>query len=269
MAVSVTENERVRRGEADGFTLDKRFVRKDGSTVHANIEVRCVRRPDGSPEYLLSMIQDITERKVAEERIHRLTQLYAALSECNQSIVRSLDEEDLFPHVCRAAVEFGGMKMAWIGMIDGTTQQVRPVAAYGEDISWLESVEVSCDAQSPFGGGSAGMAVREQRPVWIDDFLNSPETAPWRAMAEKSGYRSSCALPLRRDGEIVGAFMLYRGVLGLFDDEQRRLLCEMAMDISFALDLFARERERLCMEAALRESESRFRDLYEKALFVY
>ena len=244
MAAGEAENERVRRGESDGFTLDKRFVRQDGSTVHVNLEVRCVRRPDGSPEYLLSMVQDISERKRAEERIRRLTQLYAALSECNQSIVRSLDEEELFPRVCRAAVEFGGMKMAWIGMIDGTTQRVRPVAAYGEDTSWLESAEVSCDVQSPFGGGSAGTAVREQRPVWIDDFLNSPVTAPWRSMAEKTGYRSSCALPLRRDGEIVGAFMLYRGEHGPFDDEQRRLLCEMAEDIGFALTNFSRERAR-------------------------
>lgn len=51
----------------------------------------------------------------SEVRIRRLALLYKALSEVNQAIVRLQHETDLFPLVCRIAVNFGGIKMAWIG----------------------------------------------------------------------------------------------------------------------------------------------------------
>ena len=251
MAISALENERMMRGESDGFTLDKRFIHKDGSTVHANIVVRCVRRADGSPEYLLTMFYDIAERKAAEARIHRLTQTYAALSECNQSIVRCTSQAELLPRVCQVAVDFGGMRMAWVGMIDPSTKQVRPIASYGDGAAWIEGVEVSCDAQSPFGGGATGTAIRERRPVWVADFQHDPMTAPWHSVGENAGWVASCALPLECDGKVVGAFMLYSGDYGVFDEAQRELLIEMATDIGFALTNFVREEARKRAEARL------------------
>ncbi|PIX04740.1 MAG: hypothetical protein COZ77_04945, partial [Gallionellales bacterium CG_4_8_14_3_um_filter_54_18] len=50
--------------------------------------------------------------------LQRLSKLYAVLSQCNQAIVRCQNESELFPQICRAAVTFGSMKMAWIGMSD-------------------------------------------------------------------------------------------------------------------------------------------------------
>lgn len=53
------------------------------------------------------------DRRSAEAKTLRLTQLYAALSQCNQAIVRCNSEAELFPQICRDAVMFGGMK--WLG----------------------------------------------------------------------------------------------------------------------------------------------------------
>ncbi len=251
MALSEIENERVLRGEVDSFAMDKRFVRKDGAVVHARVEVRCVRRGDGAPDYLLAMLEDITERKAAEARIERLTRTYAALSECNQSIVRCRDEDELLPRVCRIAVELGGMKTAWIGMLDPESRLIRPVARYGESSELLDGVQVSSDAASLYGGGATGTAIRESRPVWIGDFQHDPMTAPWHDLGRKAGWVESCALPLEREGAVVGAFMLYSGDVAAFDDDQRKLLVEMATDIGFAMTTFARERARQRAEASL------------------
>ena len=252
MAISEIENERVMRGESDGFKLDKRFVRKDGSTVYASVDVRCVRRVDGSPEYILAMFQDITERKAAEAKEHRLTRTYAALSECNQLIVRCRNQDELFPAICRIAVQLGGMKMAWVGTVDPGTHEVTPVASFGDGTEWLDGIHVSTDAQIPFGRGATGVCVRERRPVWVEDFQHDPMTAPWHERARNAGWASSCALPLTRDGDAVGVFVLYSGERAAFDDTQRELLIEMAADISFALSNFAREAERNRMENQLR-----------------
>jgi PAS domain S-box-containing protein len=55
-------------GKTDAYTLNKRMVRKDGKVIHATISARCVRHPDGTPDYFVSLLLDITEREQAVER---------------------------------------------------------------------------------------------------------------------------------------------------------------------------------------------------------
>jgi PAS domain S-box-containing protein len=63
-----TENfKRIVAGEIDGYSMDKRYIRKDGQVIYATISVKCVRREDGSVDYFVALVQDITERKRAEE----------------------------------------------------------------------------------------------------------------------------------------------------------------------------------------------------------
>ncbi len=71
--------DRVMAGECDGYSLDKRFIRKDGQVVHATISVRCVRRADGAVDYFAALLQDITERKLSE----------AALEKAHQELVKT------------------------------------------------------------------------------------------------------------------------------------------------------------------------------------
>lgn len=46
---------------------EKRYVRKDGSVIWAAISVALIRRPDGSPDYFVAMIQDVSGRRAAEQ----------------------------------------------------------------------------------------------------------------------------------------------------------------------------------------------------------
>ena len=68
-AAGRTLSERVMAGEMDGYQMEKRFVRKDGSVVDTGIDVKSVHREDGSVEYLVATVQDITERKLAEQAL--------------------------------------------------------------------------------------------------------------------------------------------------------------------------------------------------------
>jgi PAS domain S-box-containing protein len=58
-------------GKLDAYTINKRLVRKDGQVIHTTVSARCVRRPDGSPDYFVSLLLDITEREQAIEREQR------------------------------------------------------------------------------------------------------------------------------------------------------------------------------------------------------
>jgi PAS domain S-box-containing protein len=58
-------------GPRNGYRMTKRFVRKDGGIVHAEIDVRAVRDEGGQVRQLFATIQDVTERKAADEALHR------------------------------------------------------------------------------------------------------------------------------------------------------------------------------------------------------
>ena len=53
-------------GEIPYFSLEKRYIRKDGSCVWANLTVSLLRSPDGTPQYNMAVIEDISDRKQAE-----------------------------------------------------------------------------------------------------------------------------------------------------------------------------------------------------------
>ncbi len=56
-------------GEIDRYSMDKRFVRKDGQIFHTTLLVECVRDNQGTPNYFIVLIQDITIRKQAEQAL--------------------------------------------------------------------------------------------------------------------------------------------------------------------------------------------------------
>jgi diguanylate cyclase (GGDEF)-like protein/PAS domain S-box-containing protein len=210
--------------------------------------------------------QRTAQLSIAYNGLERLTRLYAALSQCNQAIVRSKCEAELFPQICRDAVEFGGMKMAWIGTLDEANQRIKPVAAFGSGVEYLEGIQISVAADDPHGLGPTGTAIRENRPVWCQDFQHEPITAPWHERGARVGWGASASLPLHRNGVAIGAFTLYAGEANAFDEAARNLLMEMAMDISFALDNFVREAESRRANEALKLSEQHFRAYFDRAM---
>jgi PAS domain S-box-containing protein len=66
LAADVGQFNRVMAGEIDGYTLDKRWIRKDGRVIDSTMAAQCVRRTDRSVEYFVGLVQDITQRKKSE-----------------------------------------------------------------------------------------------------------------------------------------------------------------------------------------------------------
>ena len=58
---------RLLEGEASSYSMEKRYIRKGGDTVWANLTASLVRKADGEPGWFVSVVEDISERKQAEE----------------------------------------------------------------------------------------------------------------------------------------------------------------------------------------------------------
>ncbi len=59
-------------GEVPAYSMEKRYIRKDGSIVWINLTVALVRDASGEPDYFISVIEDIDRRKAIEKEIHEL-----------------------------------------------------------------------------------------------------------------------------------------------------------------------------------------------------
>ena len=193
-------------------------------------------------------IRNISERHADRASILRVTQLYATLSQCNKAIVHSSTEAQLLQTICRVAVQFGGMKMAWVGMINSDTQMLEPQASFGDDTGYLKDLNIPLKGRSPDTLGPVIRAMNEQQPVWCQDFQNDPTTGPGRERAKAAGLAASAYLPLVKGGLVVGTFTLYTHETEGFGPSTRELLVEMADDIGFALDRFASEAVRRQVE---------------------
>ena len=56
---------RVLAGEIDQYRMDKRFIRSDGTILEAHIAVNCLRKHNGSVDYFVAIVEDISHQKEA------------------------------------------------------------------------------------------------------------------------------------------------------------------------------------------------------------
>jgi PAS domain S-box-containing protein len=82
-------------GKIDAYSINKRLIRKDGRVIYGTISARCVRRPDGSPDYFVSLLLDITEREQAIEREQRARAEYTLQLIASQEAERARIAGDL------------------------------------------------------------------------------------------------------------------------------------------------------------------------------
>jgi PAS domain S-box-containing protein len=194
--------------------------------------------------------RELTERQQADTRIRRLNRVYAVLSGINHTIVRESSLEAMLAAACRIAVEMGGFRMAWIGLADLPAKQVR-LAAHAEAADAPGLREVILDNGQP-GCGCAFtvQALQTGRHAVCNDVAHDPLTVPWREAALQRNCQAMAALPLKSGDKVTGVFSLYAGETGIFDEEEMRLLEELVMDISFAIEVVRREEDRRRVDEA-------------------
>ena len=215
----------------------------------ANFEVHAFRVGEAQLRQVAVVFSNITERVRAEEHIQRLNRIYSVLSETNGVLIRVKDPAEILAAACRIAVEKGGFLMAWAGMVDPETSLLVPVISAGYTGGYLDQVKI--DLRDPATGtGPAAHAFHSGRHFVCNNIAHELYR-PWKNFAIELGYRSLASFPLTIDGKVKGVFNIYANEPGYFNEDELRLLDDMAGDISFALEVDRHEQKRRRAEANL------------------
>jgi diguanylate cyclase (GGDEF)-like protein/PAS domain S-box-containing protein len=252
--ISRSRVQRMYEDRRDVPVLELKFVRFDGTAIDVEATSRYFVYA-GRPA-IQTIFRDVSSRKRDEQRIVRLTNLYAALSETNKAIALLSRPEELFREVCRIAVDHGKFELAGImevAMGDGRVGQF--VASHGAHQKNLLEIRLELDREGTHLNGPVASAIRRGVHSISNDFLNDPGTEFWRDFANRAKFRSGGAFPLRRAGKVIGALAVYSPETGIFEKDLIGLLDEMALNLSFGLDAIERDAQRREAESALRENE--------------
>lgn len=194
----------------------------------------------------------IAELEVAGQSIQRLNRLYMALSEANQAMVHISERQDLFREICRIAVHYGDFRLAWIGMLDAASGEIKPVSFEGAGY-WLDRV-MPFNVYGPWRA-PVEISVGENRVYLCNDLASDARLAPIHSLLEEAGLASAISCPLRIDGQAIGALTLFSDEKDFFDAKLGNLIVEMAADVSFALGNLQKDAWRRVAEERLRASE--------------
>lgn len=201
--------------------------------------------------------RDITESRRNELALRRVNRALTALSNGNMALIHATDEASLLDEMCKVIAALEGYRVAWVGYVeDHGAQRLKPMAQSGYEEDVLDHpIELSASDER----GPLSAAVETGKAQVVQDVLTDPRYTRWRGNAVKLGYGSVLIAPLKDDGQVFGTLSIYADERNAFDDDEIRLLDELANDLAFGV-------KTLRGEAARRKAESRLERSMEDSL---
>ncbi len=208
--------------------------------------------------YFIALIDDITERKLAEEELDRLTQLLATINACNEALLHTDDEAELLQKICNIIIEKSGYLTTWVGYaMDNEEKSILPVAQAGIADDYFKTVTMSW-ADNEYGQGTAARAIRTGKTqlIHIEDMEHNPRFAVWMAEAKKHNFASIYSMPLNVGNRVFGVLSVYSKRFDTHKSEAE-LLDSLAENLAYGISMLRNHK-------TLKQSEERFRKLFER-----
>jgi two-component system sensor histidine kinase UhpB len=94
-------------GELERYSMEKRYFRKDGKTIWINLSVSLVWRSLKVPDYFISVIEDISQRKAAEQEIEHLTNSLVTIQEAERQFLALELHDEIGQRLSAAKIALG------------------------------------------------------------------------------------------------------------------------------------------------------------------
>ena len=210
--------ERVRAANGRPVAFEKRFVRTDGSLVPTRVNTSLVPASDGRPAYFFTQVDDITERRHAEEELARRARQQQTVARVGQVALGEPDLGRLLDIAVRDVARGLGVEFCDVLEL--------------HDDGGLGLVARVDEWDLPFGDAAgecfARAALSSQEPVVVDDFVTESRFARSDLLARR-GVVSSVAVVIAgrtRPFGILGAHTAAQRAFG--PDDVHFVMCRRA-----------------------------------------
>ena len=219
------------------YTLEKRYLRPDGSVLWSRTSVTLLRDPEARPRQYIGVVEDITARKRAEAALRDETRMLELLNETGKSLASQLELQGLLQAITDAGTALSGARF---GAFFYTTTNES-----GDALLLYTLSGAPREAFDRFGIPRAtslfGPTFRGEAPIRSDDVTKESKygtMGPHHGMPRGHlPVRSYLAVPVRsRTGEVLGGLFFGHPDPGVFTERSERLMVGVAAQAGIAID---------------------------------
>jgi two-component system response regulator NreC len=239
-------------GEIASFKYEKRYRHKQGQIVWALLSASLVRDDHGHPLYIISQIQDITERKHAELAERAQRELAEALRDAVQALSSTHNLDELLDRILQSARRIAPHDASMILLLDEAGDAY--MARYRDDTGRSNGAVINAARFSVTKTANLHLMAELRRPLVIADVNHYPG---WIHLENEPRARSYLGAPICLEDQVIGFISLRKVESDFFTREHAERLQTLAQQAAIALEnarSFEAERQKSDMAEALRET---------------
>ena len=228
---------RLKAGEIREFTMEKRYIRKDGSICWVNLTVSPMWENDTPFDYHVAVVEDITARKHSEAL---LNSQMAVL----EMIARRASLGEILTTLIHAVEAQAPQMLCSVLLLDAEGRHLHHGAAPSLPAAYSRAID-----GSPIGeaAGSCGTAAFRGEPVIVTDIACDPLWKDYAQLALPHGLKACWSTPIfSARHRVLGTFAVYYRHLGSPTAQHQQIIAMATHTAAVAI-----EREQF--EAALRD----------------
>ena len=218
--------ERQVAGKIGEYSLEKRFVRRDGAIMWVQVTSSGVRDADGHFLYAVRVQHDITERKRIEEALARRAEEQAALHRFTQQLQHARSLGDVYIAALDAIQRALRCERASILLFDGNG--VMRFAAW-RNLS--DGYRAAVEGHSPWTADA-----EDPQPILLSDTEHADLSDELRRAVRAEGIDALAFIPVQESGRLLGKFMVYYDQAHAFGEAEIEVARTLAHQLGFGIE---------------------------------
>ena len=263
VAADVESRDRLLAGEICNYSIEKRFIRKDGSFVWTNMTVSLVRDGFGEPSYVIAVIEDISARKLAEAILGQQLKRERLVIKMLERIRSSLNLEEILTKTVAEVRQFLQTDRTVIYRFNPDWSGFITVESVNQNWQSIQGITIK---DSCFEDSYAS-AYEDGRPLAVDDIYKAGLSQCYIDLLSQFQVRANLVVPILQSEKLWGLLIAHecagpRHWLEIEVECLKQISVQLAIAIQQSM-LFEQAQSEIAdrkqAESALQESEARER----------
>ena len=218
-----------------------RVIRPDGDMRWVRSHCFPIRDAAGRIERIARVFTDVTAATEQQRRNAHQGRRLAMLSGMSAAIMHIRDRRQLLEEACRIVVVHGGLRIAWIAMLQPGSPDGEFAASHGAPPGYFDQERVTAREGLVLSSLPGSRALHDKRAIVSNDLAADPSPAARKQSWLDQGIGSVAAFPIVAEGKTLGALEVLASKAGTFDAQETQALSEFAAILAFGLRSIERE----------------------------